>query len=229
MALSDQLLGYRLPLPLHWLALCGVEALLPWRFLDEDEARSLGEEYAREVAPPNPTPCKRVLPFARRSEADEDDAAGLILQGGALEDRVLFFHLTWTRRPEPAGFPFIMEYGSVWDWLARCVVPDMAEWASRERLHELRGRVRENRGDLAGALVDYGSLAEILARTAAHPDPAVAAHQLASAHTNLARVHEAAGRFEEAVAAYERALALTDLSPIERERIRLALAALPRG
>ncbi len=121
-----------LPLEVRWLLAHGVRRLTPWYFLESgDERRShLRAEFRKEVGGGS-QPERDVLPFAVRQ--DRDDMSGFVVEGGTVTSAVITVHLTWEGRPERAGYPRIVRYRNIWEWM-KSVIDDTAEWCSEDDL-----------------------------------------------------------------------------------------------
>jgi hypothetical protein len=120
--------GSPLPLPYRWLHALRITSLTPWHFIeDRAAAAAVRAELLREVAPPNEATVRDWMPFARHQA--QDDVAGFVLRDGAPTGEVYVVHLTWSGGPERPGWPGMSRYVDLWDWLARCALPETRAWA----------------------------------------------------------------------------------------------------
>lgn len=122
----------QLPLAYRWLKAHGFKGLTPWYMVNPEEVTGLNTEYTLETG-------KHMLAFARRQ--DNDDVAGFELIEGAVTDRVVTVHLTWSRKREQAGWPQMGFSENIWAWLTEVVFPDTQDWVSES---ELRDVIAEN-------------------------------------------------------------------------------------
>jgi hypothetical protein len=84
------------------------------------------EEFRKETAAPNSSKIKDFQPFAQGGNGD--DIAGFVLVNGAVQKSVVEVHLTWARHPEAEGWPGMVLYASLWEWLADSVIRGMEEF-----------------------------------------------------------------------------------------------------
>ena len=128
--------GEPLPLAYRWLRANGVSRLLPWTFIDDPEdAQRLRGEFVREVAPPNATPVRDLVPFARRR--DRDEIAGFVVDGGRLTSEVALVALTGRGRPEKKGWPALQRFADFWAFAREALLEDASELANEESLARL--------------------------------------------------------------------------------------------
>src|SRR5262245_55125809 len=122
--------GKPLPFAYRWLVDQGLTQFGPWYFID-DQATSdtFRAEFIREVSAPNPSVIKDLQPFAQHGACD--DFAGFVVREGQVTPEVLYVHLTFSGKTEPAGFPNMTTYKDVWTWLSDCVVGEMRLVAER--------------------------------------------------------------------------------------------------
>ena len=124
-----------LPLELRWLLAHGVRRLTPWHFLElGDQARlRFRQEFKTEVSGGS-QPERDVLPFAVRR--DQDDISGFVVKGAVTTSAIITVHLTWAGCPERKGYPRIIRYPNIWEWM-KSVIDDTAQWCSEDDLAEL--------------------------------------------------------------------------------------------
>ena len=128
--------GEPLPLAYRWLRANGLHRLLPWTFVDSgEEVQRLRGEFVREVAAPNDTKVRDLLPFAQRK--DRDEVAGFVVSGGRVTDEVALVALTWRGRPEKRGWPALQRFPDVWVFAREALLEDAKEWANEEGLARL--------------------------------------------------------------------------------------------
>jgi hypothetical protein len=128
--------GEPLPLAYRWLRAGGLYRLPPWTFLDDPgEVQRLRGEFVREVAPPNDTAVRDLVPFAERR--DRDEVAGFAVDGGRVTVEVVLVALTWKGRPEQRGWPALQRFRDLWLFVREALLEDAQEWANEESLQRL--------------------------------------------------------------------------------------------
>jgi hypothetical protein len=126
-----------LPLGYRWIIANGVRGLSPWRFLEsQPESEALRHEFLQEVAAPNSSLVRDVVPFARRTDCD-DVAAFILDESGEVTEQVCLVQLTWKSAPEVPGWPGMALYDDVWLWVSAVVLVDAQEAQSEEALTAL--------------------------------------------------------------------------------------------
>ena len=128
--------GEPLPLAYRWLRANGLQRLLPWNFVDSgEEVQRLRGEFVREVAEPNDTKVRDLLPFAQRK--DRDEVAGFVVSEGQVTEEVALVALTWRGGPEKRGWPALQRFADVWVFAREALLEDAKEWANEEGLARL--------------------------------------------------------------------------------------------
>ncbi|GGE79360.1 hypothetical protein [Shewanella carassii] len=123
----------QLPIEYYWLKAHKFAGLMPWWFIDEPGGPGLRMEYQKETG-------EDFYPIARRQ--DNDSVAGFKVIDGEIQKELVSVHLTWTGKREQQGFPARAVYKDIFSWLSEEVLPETADWVSKEFLAELE---EENR------------------------------------------------------------------------------------
>lgn len=122
------------PNALRWFLAQGLTTFAPWYFIEEpDEMEFAADAFRREdVSSGN------VFVFARRQ--DRDDFAGLELVDGRITDTVIYFHPVFDGSTQPSSrtWNIVLDtYDDVFAFVAKCVIPDMKDWALTEDAADL--------------------------------------------------------------------------------------------
>lgn len=97
-----------------------------WFLVGPETAARFRAELQREVAPPNPSPLRDLLPFAQGGNGD--DVAGVVLKDGTPLATVCTVHLTWRGGPEAPGWPSLRLHPGAQGFVAEALIaPDYQE------------------------------------------------------------------------------------------------------
>lgn len=132
--MEPSLIGRAWPNALRWFLAQGLTNFSPWHFIrTPDEMAFAAHAFRREGASKG-----EVFVFARRRDCD--DFAGLEVFGGRVTEKVLHFHPVFgdSAEPSPRTWNIVTgTYEDVFEFVARCVVPDMRDWALTEDATDL--------------------------------------------------------------------------------------------
>lgn len=86
---------------------------------------SLAAELSKELARGHPLYGAKARAIARRSDCDD---VLFVVRGD--RRRYAVVHLTWSSKPEPAGWPAFELYDSLAQWLQERMLPDREAWTA---------------------------------------------------------------------------------------------------
>ena len=117
-----------LPLAYRWLKANGFGGLLPWYFIEPEQADALRKQYQAETG-------SDIIPFAQRQ--DNDDIAGFEVSEGQVKQAVNTTHLSWTGKREQQGWLRSQRSEDIFEWLSNTVLPATKDWMNEAELRDL--------------------------------------------------------------------------------------------
>jgi hypothetical protein len=125
----------RWPNALRWFLTQNLRSFTPWHLIDDlSECEGAANAFRREDIDK-----RDVFVFAKRQDCD--DFAGLEIVQGAVTDRVIYFHPSFTASPNEQrdrGWNIVDGvFEDVFEFVAKQIVPDMKAWALTEDASDL--------------------------------------------------------------------------------------------
>ena len=119
-----------LPLSYRWFRAQTISTLIPWHFLEPDDAKfkTVRDMFRKEDGGTRDLVC-----FAHRQDCD--DFAGFEIKIGQITDRVIYFHPAFNGMPNDSIITG--EYEDFWKFLCEVIIRDTADWSSEYDLKDL--------------------------------------------------------------------------------------------